>query len=73
MIFADEPSGNLDSKSAENLHHLFLKLRAEMGQTFVIVTHNKKLAEMADRTLEMKDGLILEEIINTPAPTTENI
>lgn len=67
VIFADEPSGNLDSKSAENLHHLFLKLREEMGQTFVIVTHNKKLAEMADRTLEMKDGLIVEEIINTPS------
>jgi lipoprotein-releasing system ATP-binding protein len=66
VIFADEPSGNLDSKSAENLHHLFLKLREEMGQTFVIVTHNKKLAEMADRTLEMKDGLMIEEIINTP-------
>lgn len=65
VIFADEPSGNLDSKSAENLHHLFLKLREEMGQTFVIVTHNKKLAEMADRTLEMKDGLILEETTNT--------
>ncbi|MEI6865890.1 ABC transporter ATP-binding protein [Flavicella sp.] len=65
VIFADEPSGNLDSKSAENLHHLFLKLRKEMGQTFVIVTHNKKLAEMADRTLEMKDGLIIEQITNT--------
>jgi lipoprotein-releasing system ATP-binding protein len=64
VIFADEPSGNLDSKSAENLHHLFLKLREELGQTFVIVTHNKKLAEMADRTLEMRDGKIVEEIIN---------
>ena len=59
VIFADEPSGNLDSKSAENLHHLFLKLREELGQTFVIVTHNKKLAEMADRTLEMRDGKIV--------------
>jgi lipoprotein-releasing system ATP-binding protein len=66
VIFADEPSGNLDSKSAENLHHLFLKLREKMGQTFVIVTHNKRLAKMADRTLEMKDGLIIEELINTP-------
>jgi len=65
VIFADEPSGNLDSKSAENLHHLFLKLREEMGHTFVIVTHNKKLAEMADRTLHMKDGRIVEELINT--------
>lgn len=65
VIFADEPSGNLDSKSAENLHKLFLKLRKELGQTFVIVTHNKKLSEMADRTLEMKDGLIVEEVFNT--------
>lgn len=59
VIFADEPSGNLDSKSAENLHNLFLQLRDELGQTFVIVTHNKELAKMADRTLEMKDGNIL--------------
>lgn len=60
VIFADEPSGNLDTASAENLHHLFLQLREELGQTFVIVTHNKDLAKMADRTLQMKDGLILE-------------
>ena len=59
VIFADEPSGNLDSKSAKNLHNLFLQLRDELGQTFVIVTHNKELAKMADRTLEMKDGNIL--------------
>ena len=72
VIFADEPSGNLDSKSAENLHHLFLKLRKELGQTFVIVTHNKKLAKMADRTLEMKDGIILKETINVPEQTNEN-
>ena len=61
VIFADEPSGNLDSKSAESLHHLFLKLRDELGQTFVIVTHNKKLAKMADRTLEMRDGKIVSD------------
>ena len=61
VIFADEPSGNLDSKSAESLHHLFLKLREELGQTFVIVTHNKKLAKMADRTLEMRDGKIVSD------------
>jgi len=61
VIFADEPSGNLDSKSAENLHNLFLKLREELGQTFVIVTHNTKLAAMADRTLEMNDGKIVFE------------
>tara|TARA_B110000879_G_scaffold20846_1_gene26288 strand:+ start:35256 stop:35996 length:741 start_codon:yes stop_codon:yes gene_type:complete len=61
VIFADEPSGNLDSKSAKNLHDLFLKLRKELGQTFVIVTHNKELANMADRTLEMRDGKIVSD------------
>ena len=59
MILADEPSGNLDTESAENLHHLFFKLRDEFGQTFVIVTHNNNLATMADRKLVMKDGIIL--------------
>ena len=59
VIFADEPSGNLDSASAKNLHELFFKLRDEFGQTFVLVTHNKELAEMADRTLTMKDGKML--------------
>jgi lipoprotein-releasing system ATP-binding protein len=57
VIFADEPSGNLDTQSAENLHELFFKLRDELGQTFVIVTHNQTLANMADRKLVMKDGL----------------
>mgnify|MGYP001034431046 CR=1 FL=1 len=59
VIFADEPSGNLDSESAKNLHNLFFKLRDEFGQTFVIVTHNRTLADMADRKLEMKDGVII--------------
>lgn len=59
VIFADEPSGNLDTTSAENLHQLFFKLRDEFGQTFVIVTHNEDLANMADRKLVMKDGLIV--------------
>lgn len=59
VIFADEPSGNLDSTSAKHLHELFFKLRDEFGQTFVIVTHNNELADMADRKLEMKDGLIV--------------
>ncbi len=59
VIFADEPSGNLDSESAENLHNLFFKLRDEFGQTFVIVTHNKELADMADRKLTMVDGKII--------------
>ena len=58
VIFADEPSGNLDSASAENLHELFFKLRDEFGQTFVIVTHNEGLANMADRKLTMVDGNI---------------
>ena len=60
VIFADEPSGNLDSESAEKLHDLFLQLRDKFGQTFVIVTHNKELAAMADRKLVMKDGNIQE-------------
>ncbi len=59
VIFADEPSGNLDTASAENLHQLFFKLRDEFGQTFVIVTHNETFANMADRKLVMKDGLIV--------------
>ena len=58
IVFADEPSGNLDSQTAEELHELFFKLRNEMDQTFVIVTHNMQLAAMADRTLEIKDGII---------------
>jgi lipoprotein-releasing system ATP-binding protein len=58
VIFADEPSGNLDTTSAENLHKLFFQLREEFGQTFVIVTHNEELANMADRKLVMVDGLI---------------
>lgn len=58
LIFADEPSGNLDSESAENLHNLFFKLKDEFGQTFVIVTHNQELADMADRKLTMVDGRI---------------
>ena len=60
VIFADEPSGNLDSKNAQELHQLFLDLRNEFGQTFVIVTHNAELASMADRTLKMQDGIILQ-------------
>jgi len=59
IILADEPSGNLDTESAENLHNLFFKLRDEFGQTFVIVTHNEELAEMADRKLVMQDGKII--------------
>ena len=59
IIFADEPSGNLDTDSSKSLHKLFFKLRDLYGQTFVIVTHNRDLAKMSDRMLEIKDGLIL--------------
>ncbi|MDO6389086.1 ABC transporter ATP-binding protein [Pontibacter sp. BT731] len=62
IIFADEPSGNLDSKNAQELHEIFFKLRDEFNQTFVIVTHNEQLATMADRKLVMKDGLIVQEV-----------
>ena len=63
VIFADEPSGNLDTESANHLHQLFFKLRKEMGQTFVIVTHNQELANMADRKLVMKDGCIVQNSV----------
>lgn len=58
VVFADEPSGNLDSRNARDLHELFFKLRGEFGQTFVIVTHNEDLARMADRRLVMRDGRV---------------
>lgn len=58
LLFADEPSGNLDSRNALELHQLFFTLREKMGQTFVIATHNEELARMADRRLEIKDGMI---------------
>ena len=58
VIFADEPSGNLDTISAKSLHELFFELREKFNQTFVIVTHNRELAQMSDRMLEMKDGKI---------------
>jgi lipoprotein-releasing system ATP-binding protein len=62
IIFADEPSGNLDTHSAQTLHELFFKLRDEFGQSFVIVTHNQELAQMADRMLTMQDGKIVNGI-----------
>jgi len=58
IIFADEPSGNLDSANSLELHKLFIRLRDEFNQTFVIVTHNEELAGMSDRTVLMKDGLV---------------
>ncbi len=60
IVFADEPTGNLDSTHARELHQLFHTLRNELGQTFLIVTHNEELAAMSDRTLHMKDGLIMD-------------
>lgn len=59
VILADEPSGNLDTQNRDELHKLFFKLRDELGHTFVIVTHDDSLAAMSDRTLHMKDGIIL--------------
>ena len=61
IIFADEPSGNLDAKNADDLHKLFFRLRDEFGQTFVIVTHNKKLSKISDRILKLVDGKIKPE------------
>lgn len=59
VILADEPSGNLDSENANELHQLFIKLKTELQQTFIIVTHNRGLAELSDRTIEIKDGKIV--------------
>ena len=59
LVLADEPSGNLDTENARSLHQLFLDLRDEFGQTFVVVTHNTDLAKLADQTIEMKDGKII--------------
>lgn len=74
VIMADEPSGSLDSQHKEELHRLFFELRDKMGQTFVIVTHDETLAKLSNRTIHMKDGLILkettEEIASSEEPTT---
>ena len=64
VIFADEPSGNLDSESSKALHQLFFDLRKELGQTFVIVTHNKELAKLTDKQFLIKDGMIVSENIS---------
>lgn len=60
VVFADEPSGNLDSKNSQELHELFFRLKEEMNQTFVIVTHNPTLADMADKKYVMQDGIIIQ-------------
>ncbi len=59
IVMADEPTGNLDSANAKELHQLFIDLRKQLGQTFLIVTHNEELAKMSDRILQMKDGRII--------------
>lgn len=69
VILADEPSGSLDTKNKQELHQLFFDLRDKYGQTFVIVTHDEELARLTDRTIHMKDGLILED---EPIETTTN-
>jgi len=61
IVFADEPSGNLDSANAQELHHLFFDLRKQFNQTFLIVTHNEELSRLSDRTLHMKDGKIVTD------------
>ncbi len=64
VVFADEPSGSLDSKNKQELHRLFFDLRRELHQTFVIVTHDESLAAVSDRTLHMRDGMIVSESKN---------
>ncbi len=73
VIFADEPSGSLDSRNKQELHQLFFDLREKFGQTFVIVTHDEELAKITDRTIHMVDGMIdSESNINEPINTTDN-
>jgi lipoprotein-releasing system ATP-binding protein len=68
VVLADEPSGNLDTANARDLHDLFFKLRDEYNQTFIIVTHNEELGSMANRKLHMRDGLIVDDIKQTEVP-----
>lgn len=64
VVMADEPTGNLDTANAHAIHNLFLQLREQLGQTFVMITHNDALAKMTDRTLTMQDGKIVSEVVN---------
>lgn len=66
VVMADEPTGNLDTANAQAIHELFLQLRKELGQTFIMVTHNESLARMTDRTLAMQDGKIVAEVQHRP-------
>ena len=68
VILADEPSGSLDSQNKRELHQLFFDLRDELGQTFIIVTHDEDLAIQADRTLHMRDGLIVDQTVRKTTP-----
>ncbi len=68
VILADEPSGSLDSQNKQELHQLFFDLREELGQTFIIVTHDEGLAAQADRTLHMRDGIIVDQTIRNTKP-----
>jgi lipoprotein-releasing system ATP-binding protein len=63
VILADEPSGSLDSKNKEELHQLFFELRDRFGQTFVIVTHDENLAALTDKTIHLKDGMIVDNVL----------
>lgn len=70
VVFADEPSGSLDTRNKQELHRLFFKLRDELQQTFVVVTHDEELAELADRKICMKDGLIIDTNTEDNGTTT---
>ena len=72
VVLADEPSGSLDTKNKEELHQLFFDLRDKFGQTFVIVTHDEELARITDRTIHLKDGVIIDAAAEVSAPLSES-
>lgn len=72
VVLADEPSGSLDTKNKEELHQLFFDLRDKFGQTFVIVTHDEELARITDRTIHLKDGIIIDAATEASAPLSES-
>ena len=72
VVLADEPSGSLDTKNKEELHQLFFELRDQLGQTFVIVTHDEALAAITDRTIHMRDGIINEDAYNSESIDEEH-